>query len=247
VEHLSRLARGLGAGVAEARRRTRAWALLGDARRAAHAGAHAEAVRLARAAVALDPGWPEPHLHLGYALGRAGEPDAARRAWSDGAALAPADARFPAALGGLELGAGRYPEAEVALRRALDLDPDPPHYLSDLGFAVGRQKRFDEATRLLDRARARGLDEPWLLAGLGEFLVEQARFAEAERVLAEAVARDPALAVARYWMGIALMGMERWAEALAALRTACELDPLDTRATAHRDQLQAALDPGHGG
>lgn len=96
-----------------------------------------------------DPANPVPRAALGVTLERMGRRDEAIDALMIAAALAP-DARVPALLlGGILARSNRLRDAEAALRRAEELDPDNPQVRNDRAAVLMRMHRHAEARDLL--------------------------------------------------------------------------------------------------
>ncbi len=101
-----------------------------------------------------------------------------RAAWAlcqEAIAVFPQDGALRARAGLLLIGAGFWPEAEQALRRAVELSPDEPKYRVHLARILVRQGRFAEATALLEAAHADAPADAWIAAALarhGLFLRE---------------------------------------------------------------------------
>lgn len=92
--------------------------------------------------------------------------------------------------------AGRYAEAEAALRGAAGADAR-----GYLAAAVAKQKRYEEAEGLATAVLKEAATEPMAVAALGEALVAQKKYdAAAERMSAALGARGD-LAYAYYWRG----------------------------------------------
>jgi tetratricopeptide (TPR) repeat protein len=126
----------------------------------------------------------------------------------------PADADGWFALG-LELEGVAPTEAEEAYRRALQLNPDLPEALINLGRLFQTRGRRHEAEDLYRRARTVQPDLAVAAFNLGTVLEEQRRTEEAAEAYRSAVELDPALADAHY----NLSGVyERLGNAVAAFR-----------------------------
>lgn len=89
----------------------------------AAAGRGADAERLYRQAIALDPGFADAHYNLGNVLFRAGRKDEAIAEYARACELAPRDAEARYNLGIALFDLGRRAEARAALEEALRLDP----------------------------------------------------------------------------------------------------------------------------
>lgn len=126
----------------------------------------------------------------------------------------PADADGWFALG-LELETVAPAEAEEAYRRALQLNPDQPEALINLGRMLQAEGRLHEAEDLYRRARTVQPDLAVAAFNLGTVLEEQRRTPEAADAYRSAVELDPGLADAHF----NLSGVyERLGNAVAAFR-----------------------------
>jgi Flp pilus assembly protein TadD len=119
----------------------------------------------------------------------------------------------------------RSDEAEVAYRKALELDPQYVFAWNNLGIALSGQNRYAEAEAAYRKALE--LDPQFASAwyNLGVVLSRQNRYAEAEAACRKALEFDPQYVFAWYNLGNALYGQNRYAEAEAVYRKALELDP----------------------
>ncbi len=113
------------------------------------AGLLPETLRRLDARCAENPFEPAAQIARGVALERLGLHADARDALEIATALAP-DAALPACLlGGVLARSNRLQDAEVALRRALELDPDNPRIANDLAAVLMRMHRHGEARTIL--------------------------------------------------------------------------------------------------
>lgn len=82
------------------------------------------------------------------------------------------------------------------LRRALELAPENPLALRELGLAVGREGRLQEAQKLIRRSLELDPTDVWsvLYAGIAHSELREPE--EAERYFLEAIRRDPTLEIA---------------------------------------------------
>ena len=82
-------------------------------------------------------------------------------------------------LGALLLQAGRAPEAQIELQRALTLRPGDVDTLYQLGLALHEQQRFEQALQAQEQALRQRPDGPRILFSCANALVELGRFEEA--------------------------------------------------------------------
>jgi tetratricopeptide (TPR) repeat protein len=121
--------------------------------------------------------------------------------------------------------ARRYPEAEAAFRRAIELQPENATAHYNLGVALGHQHRPAEAEAAYRTAIELRPDFAIAYRSLGNNLRQQNRLAEAEAAFRKAVELKPDLADVHNNLGIILRGQWRLAEAEAAYRMTIEYRP----------------------
>src|SRR5205814_1065314 len=91
---------------------------------------------------------------------------------------------------------GRYREAEIALRRSLDLNPGDPVVLSSFGVIAAQLGRVEEGLEACRKAAAIGTDLPLVHVRLGSILAQQQKHQEARAAFNAALKLDPAFAPA---------------------------------------------------
>lgn len=146
----------------------------------------------------------------------------------------PSDAGAWLALGTAYAAIDHWPEAVIALGRAIEVDPGGAREARrERGRALGRLGRIDEAAEDLREAAAGGPKDARLLHDLGVLRYRQRRYDEAREALAEAVIAAPEDARARFALGMVEEARRDLGAALAAYREAVRLDPahLDARRT----------------
>jgi tetratricopeptide (TPR) repeat protein len=133
-------------------------------------------------------------------------------------------------LGALYVGAGRYPEAERELLRALEIEPNATASLINLGALYQYLGRDQEAARIFERARAIGQETPALLLNLGDSYRRLTMTAAAAaaymrgRELAEGLLlRDPGDAIATVFAAYFALRLGDWATARRELVQALKL------------------------
>jgi len=127
---------------------------------------------------------------------------------------------------GKELSADiKYPEAEMAFRKAIEVDPKYIYAWDSLGDALYKQDQYAEAEKAYRKAIE--LDPKYVYAwdSLGDTLYFQDQYAEAEKAYRKAIELDPKYIYAWDNLGDALFRQEQYAEAEKAYRKAIELDP----------------------
>jgi Flp pilus assembly protein TadD len=119
---------------------------------------------------------------------------------------------------------GRWAEAVAAFERALELRPDWPSALANLGVALRVLGRFEEAIAAYDRARVHWPNEPSLLKNRANALAGQAvrlriqqRFAEALALVEDGLASVPDYLPLERHRANLLIDLGRHDEALAQL------------------------------
>jgi predicted CXXCH cytochrome family protein len=163
------------------------------AERSALAGALAEY----RAAQAAQAERPEAHLNLGVLHATFGEREAARREYETALRLAPWFAPALVNLADLERDAGREPEAEALLRRALAVAPEVAEVRYALGLSLVRSARLAEALAEIEQAAELAPASPRYSLARALVLQELGDRSGALRVTRDHVARWPGDPAAR--------------------------------------------------
>lgn len=151
--------------------------------------------------------------------------------------------------------------AEIAYRRAVDVQPPSPEACNNLGNLLMKANRPDEAEAAYRRAIAVRPDYANALNNLGTLLLAENRPREAEDNILAALKFNPNLAGAYVNLAAAYLHQKRNPEAEFACRRALELQPENAEAMANLglaltnlDRLSEAeaayksalaLDPGH--
>jgi TolB-like protein/lipoprotein NlpI len=115
--------------------------------------------------------------------------------------------------------------AEVAARRALELDPTLPDAHAALGYTYVWLWRWDDARHELEQAVALNPNHSRSRQWYGELLVQLGLSAEGESQLRQAVALDPLSPVAHGNLGLVLLLSGRVPEAIAQLEATQRMDP----------------------
>jgi tetratricopeptide (TPR) repeat protein len=123
-----------------------------------------------------------------------------------------------------ELRAGRFLEAQLGCRHALEANPDDPELLHLTALVCLGASEFDHAVEWASRA-IRGEAKPSYLSTLGTALSKLGRREEALQVFDKAVQLKPDDADLWYQLGSALIEAQRSDEALLCFRHAIELNP----------------------
>ncbi|MFN8548777.1 MAG: tetratricopeptide repeat protein [Candidatus Eisenbacteria bacterium] len=139
--------------------------------------------------------------------------------------VSPQSARAHAALGAALMNAGNLTEAEVHLRKGVELDPNDTLKHAQIGSLLLKTGRNEEGVKELEAAYAGGLRSATVLTNLGVGRIRQGRAEDATAVLREATELQPenltlleVLAIARDKAGDA-------AEAVGLLQRVLERDP----------------------
>lgn len=113
--------------------------------------------------------------------------------------------------------AGRFPEAEQALRTRLQSEPNDANALNALGYMLAeRGERLGEAVQLVERALKIEPGNPSFLDSLGWALFKQGELGRAETPLAEAAAKMPDNSVIQDHLGDLRFRQQRYADAIVA-------------------------------
>lgn len=192
----------------------------------------------------IDPDSPETLLASGYLKSSLeGDIDGAVADFTRGVEIAPGDSEMWNGLGLAQSSREANIEAEAALRRAIDTDPDDPVSYTNLATLLLDQSRVEEAGRLIEKALA--LD-PSLYAAYtakGRFFLQKGDMAKAMEFLLAGTAANPAsaqgllaTAIAQYQsgdIGLATQAfdnadrLDRNDPVTALSRTAVAIDQLD--------------------
>lgn len=156
---------------------------------------------------------------------------------------------------------GQGPEADAAIARALELDPDRALAM-DAAEALN-EGRLREAEQALRGHLAEKPDDPIALRLLGRVAMESGRRGAAIRLMERCVAAAPDFILAHNDLADLYMKEDRFEDALAAVERALALDPelahswvfkgnVLSRSQRHDDAIAAydralALSPGHSG
>ena len=134
---------------------------------------------------------------------------------------------------------GRLDDAEIHLRRALDIAPDFTNARVALGVALQRHGRTNEAISELRKAAERSPENPWAQRNLGACLLSTGQFEEAESCLRKASVINPDDQQTWYGLGQALENLGKTADADAAYRKVIDVDEYGPVAERARDALRA--------
>jgi predicted O-linked N-acetylglucosamine transferase (SPINDLY family) len=188
------------------------------------AGSPDRAIALYRQALSSDPREHALWTELADVLERTGRIEEAADALRQALALKE-DARAYSRLGVLLALRSRLPEAETALRRAIELDPALALAHDNLGTVLQSRERVDEAIESYRRAIALAPSHAMSHNNLGSALATTGRYAESIECFRRTVELDRNNALAWQNLGLALRRCGRSAEALDAFRSALAIAP----------------------
>jgi tetratricopeptide (TPR) repeat protein len=154
-------------------------------------GDYAQALTLARAAVARDPRDVEAWLRQGQAQAHLGDHRGALQSYQVAAALGPRTAELEEHAGHALSHLGRDAEAFTTYQRAVGLGPLRPGPHHGLAALHARARRWSDALREAEMGYALGGREIDQMVALCGLYVEAARTTEAAACLADVLARDP--------------------------------------------------------
>ena len=186
-----------------------------------------------------DPLNPVPHIARGLILDRLGMLDLAIDALEAAVALAP-EARDPIRiLAGVLCHSGRARQAETALRKARELDPDNPQLMNDLAAVLMSLHGHAEAEVLLREVLRRHGPQASVICNLANATVCLGLQDEAVELARLAIALDPATMLPRRALANTLCYLDgvTGAELLSVGRACAELSP--------RGSLPPLIKAGH--
>ena len=158
----------------------------------------AEALSLAKTAVAMDNDDGRCHWMLGMIHGYAGNLRAEEHHVERALALNPNDANVMASSGLTLAHLGRAEEGVGRIREAMRLNPNPYHtewYWSDLGVTLYAARRYADALEAFGHRTQPG---PWTLCRVAACYAQLGRLDEARAAAAEALRQQPDLSLAKF-------------------------------------------------
>ena len=162
----------------------------------------AEAERLYRRALELQPAAASVRVNLGRLLESQGRLDAAVDEYRRSIEEEPWLTQAHVLLGGALAKAGQVERAVEALREAVRLEPDQPDALTNLGVLLAQQGEVPEAGRLFRRAVAAGPQNANALANLALYQLNEGRPQEALASAQAALRVDPGQGTAQQVMAV---------------------------------------------
>ena len=188
-------------------------------------GANAEALSMARVAVAEAPHDARAHALLAHAERASGDQAAAQHAIARAVLLAPEDADLHFQRAGFLLSEHKLGEAQAALDRTLQLDPNQfSAYILQAQMAIGRGD-IDEAERLQRSAARLSPDHAWVKTLEGMIALRRGDGARAQALLTRAAAQMPDDLQVLYALGFAHLDQRQFAFAEQAFRKVIETSP----------------------
>ena len=182
---------------------------------------------------------PEVHNNLGRIHLRNGDLDAARQAFEQALALAPANAEALLNLAAIQRVNGQLGAAEHLVQRALQVDPNSIGALSQLAEIERDRGDLDEALRLFEEALAIDDSQPFLAMGYGDVLQRAGRYAAAERAFKSVLELEPDSFKARYNLGVTYGNQGRADDAVAMYEEALAVAPEHPEAMLAHNNLGA--------
>jgi len=136
----------------------------------------------------------------------------------------------------------RWPQAERALKRALELEPDQPFVLNYLGYSwVDQGLHLDEARAMLHQAVELRPDDGFIVDSLGWAYYRLERYEKAVTYLERAVELEPGDPVINDHLGDAYWRVGREREARYQWERALTLEPSDEDVPAIEAKLERGL------
>ncbi|MEE2659160.1 MAG: tetratricopeptide repeat protein [Candidatus Latescibacterota bacterium] len=132
---------------------------------------------------------------------------------------------------------GRYPEAKVALERAITLEPEPLGPYVNLSLVLSGLGELDEAIRLLEEAAGRGADHAGFQHVIGKLYLNQNRLPEALAALGAAQRLSPKSWEYADWLGLALLRADNLTAAESSLRHSTRAAPWSPRPHLHLSRV----------
>ena len=141
--------------------------------------------------------------------------------------LDPENAVYRNALGVAQLQLRRWPEAQTAFEKAIQIEPTYAEAYHNLGLAFASQNKLDQAVLNYRKALTFPTYPSPELAyhNLGEAYLRQGKLKEAEESLRQAVQLEPKNQFSHYLLGVVLAEAGRRDEARAVFKHARDIDP----------------------
>jgi tetratricopeptide (TPR) repeat protein len=207
--------------------------LLGIVRVQQHREADAE--KLFRQAIAVDPGFAGAHASLGLLYVQTQKNDLAIPELQEALKLDPGRKDAQAALVDIYRGQAHAAAQDEDLERALALliearkvDANDPDAQYDLGMISLRMSLFPDAAESFEAVLKLRPDDAHALYGLGRTMIALAKFDDAQALFQRYVKLRPQDASGHYALGVTLQAQQQAAAAHAEYEKSIELQPLQT-------------------
>jgi Flp pilus assembly protein TadD len=182
-----------------------------------------EALSAYREAATLQPADAEPHLSAGLLLERKGEFSAAEQEYRKAAELDAKSVEAVAGLVNVYMRSKRLPEAEVALRQYLALNPGNPQARVQLGRVLVAQEKNEEGFAELKAGLESAPNDVTVLRELAQLSLAAKSYEQAVSYYGRLVQAEPRNPEYHHGLGAALMKLGRYAEAEPQLIAAVSL------------------------
>lgn len=187
---------------------------------------YADAEPALKKAATLAPGTVAPALALGDLYSSyLNDPKAAAETYRQAVAAAPEHAGARYGLGMALLALGQFPDAEAALKRALELTSNNPLPRLGLGRVYLAQGRHGDAMKAFNDVLASHRNLPAALIGRGDVHFGQQNFKAASQDFEQATRLAPQNAEAYLKLGMSLQAQQKNAAAEKAYLSAIRVDP----------------------
>jgi len=117
---------------------------------------------------------------------------------------------------------GDYAEAVEAFQQAVEIYPDSEKIYSNLGIALGHDRRFEEAVSAFQQALEINPQNWETYNNLGIALGSQEKYEQAIAAFQEAIALNPDAPMSYHNSAVAYIKQEKWQEAITSLEAAQE-------------------------
>ncbi|HTT96555.1 MAG TPA: tetratricopeptide repeat protein [Rhizomicrobium sp.] len=193
-------------------------------------GKMADAERVCRAALAIDPDSPQLLNYLGLLVRGRGQLDEAAALLGRAVNLAPREAALHNNYGTTQRRLGNLAGAELALRTAIALQGTYPEAYFNLGIVMRELGIFQEALAAQRRAVLQKPDYAEALIEICMLLHREDKDVEALKTIDTALTFAPKSFDAHYYRGTVLTALDRFDEAVEETNIALSLRPNDARA-----------------
>ena len=172
----------------------------------------------------LTPFDPEPHLSAGLLLEKQERLDEAAHEYQIAATLDSKSTEPLAGLVNVYSKQKKYPEAELQLRKILEMDPGNQNAQLQLSRVLAAEGKPDESAKIAE-SDASANEDPYTALERGSAYVRQGNYAAAEQQFRIAVQGLPQNADAHFGLGSVLMHQKKYPESQNELLLAAKLKP----------------------